>query len=96
MKIIKLNKKFIVNQKYNHRVGLKFTSYWSITQELSSAEQVEKTCERILGPASGRKMDYGNGRWCRYFGDRRDNPRPYYITFRDERDLTMVLLAVQV
>ena len=92
MKIVKLNKKFIVNKKFNHQVGLKFPSFY---HETSGAGTVEAACERILGPASGRKLDYGDGRWCRYFGDRRDNPRPYYITFRDERDLTMVLLAIE-
>lgn len=92
MKIIKLSRNFITNRKYGHSVGLKFVSFWDT---YGHAARIEKTCERLLGPSSGRKVDYGNGRWCAYFAGRVNifGHRSYYITFRDQKDLTLILLA---
>lgn len=92
MKIIKVTRNFITHKKYGHTVGLKFVSFWDT---YGHASRVEKLCERLLGSRSGRNYDYGNGRWSGYFGSNMNEygHRSYYITFRDQKDLTLILLA---
>jgi hypothetical protein len=49
----------------------------------------ESACRRHLGPA------FTSSSWYSYFGARngRRDSRPYWITFRNEADLTLVLLS---
>ena len=55
------------------------------------SSEIEKVCrERLKGGGWSRDQD-----WYSYYGDRnsRYDARPYWITFRNEADLTLVLLS---
>jgi len=89
MKIVKLNRRFRQFKEHGHVVALRFEG-WS-----KKATEVEKVCrEKLNGGGWSRDQD-----WYSYYGDRnsrydRDVTRPYWITFRNETDLTLVLLSV--
>jgi hypothetical protein len=87
MKVVKLTHRF-KQFRVGHTVALRF-SYW--TQQCKSVEQI---AEARLG---GMPWDrYGN--WCSYYGDRNGHSdrRTYWISFRREADLTLVLLSAQL
>jgi hypothetical protein len=91
MKIVKLNRRFRQFRDYGHVVALRFEGH----NKKSTA--VEKVCrDRLQGGGWFRDHD-----WYSYYGDRnsrydRDAVRPYWITFRNEADLTLVLLSVDL
>lgn len=88
MKIVKLNRRFKQFKENGHTVALRFNG-WSI-----KASEVERVCSHRLGGGSWNRQ----GQWCSYFGERngRNDVRPYWITFRNESDLTLVLLSVDL
>lgn len=86
MKVVKLNCRFKQYKEHGHTVALRFDT-WDI-----DANMYEKACRaKLEGNGWDRSQD-----WYSYFGDRRNNgPRPYWITFRNETDLTMVMLCTK-
>jgi hypothetical protein len=86
MKIVKLNRRFRQFKEHGHVVALRFEG-WT-----NQSKEVEKVCrERLQGGGWLRDQD-----WYSYYGDRnsRYDARPYWITFRNEADLTLVLLSL--
>lgn len=86
MKTVKLNRRFRMFKEHGHTVALRFDS-WS-----SDISHYESACRRHLG------SDWNKTSWFSYFGHRnsrhdRDASRPFWITFRNEADLTLVLLS---
>ena len=89
MKIVKLNRRFKQFKEYGHTVALRFESY-----QPKKISAYEKICrERLRGYGYTR-----DGDWTSYFGHAPDSnsSRPYWITFRNESDLTLVLLSVDL
>jgi hypothetical protein len=89
MKIVKLNRRYRQFKEHGHTVALRFDGYGSESQAM------EKVCREKL-KSHGWLRDHN---WYGYYGDRnsrydRDAARPYWITFRNEADLTLVLLSV--
>ena len=90
MKIVKLNRRFRQFRDHGHVVALRFSNGYS-----DKIRAVEKVCrERLKGGGWLREHD-----WYSYYGERnsrydRDVGRPYWITFRRETDLTLVLLSL--
>jgi hypothetical protein len=89
MKVVKLNRRFKQYKEHGHVVALRFSSYQPAT-----IAAYEKICRaRLRGHGYNREAD-----WCGYFGyaPNSTHPRPYWITFRNEADLTMVLLSTDL
>ena len=76
-------------KEHGHTIALRFTSWGSNESVL-----YEKACREKLG--GGGWLPSSD--WYSYFGDRsgRNSSRPYWITFRNEADLTLVLLSVNL
>ena len=88
MKIVKLNRRFKQFKDAGHTVALRFNG-WN-----TDVPKVETICRERLG---GRSYDNRNS-WYGYFGSpaRGNTYRPYWISFRNESDLTLVLLSVNL
>lgn len=87
MKVVKLNRRFKQYKENGHTIALRFASY-----EPKAISAYEKVCrERLRGYGYNRDAD-----WASYFGyaPNSNSSRPYWITFRRESDLTMVMLSV--
>jgi hypothetical protein len=89
MKVVKLNRRFRQFKEYGHTVALKFPHGHNL-----DAVVIEKAC-RVRLKDNGWSR---NHTWYSYYGDRpsRDALRPYWITFRNEMDLTLVLLSADL
>jgi hypothetical protein len=88
MKIVKLNRRYKQFKEHGHTVALRFDG-WD-----PKASAIEKICkERLTG--YGWLPDHD---WYHYFGARNSHTdkRPYWITFRNEMDLTLVLLSADL
>lgn len=88
MKIVKLNRRFRQFKQHGHTVALRFN------YRNNTATTVEKVCcEKLKGHGWLREHD-----WYSYYGDRNSRyaARPYWITFRNETDLTLVLLCTDL
>jgi hypothetical protein len=91
MKIVKLNRRFRQFKEHGHTVALRFEG-WT-----KKATEVEKVCrEKLKGSGWSRDQN-----WYSYYGERnsrydRNIGRPYWITFRNEAELTLVLLSVDL
>jgi len=89
MKIVKLNRRHKQFKENGHTVALRFEYY-----QPNAVSAYEKVCRaRLRGHGYDREAD-----WCGYFGyaPNSNAPRPYWITFRNEADLTLVLLSVDL
>jgi len=89
MKIVKLNRRYKQFKENGHTVALRFESY-----NPKTVSAYEKVCRaRLKGHGYNREAD-----WAGYFGHatRGNSYRPYWITFRNETDLTLVLLSVDL
>jgi hypothetical protein len=89
MKIVKLNRRFKQYKENGHTVALRFESY---NPQIVGA--YEKVCRaRLRGHGYNRDAD-----WSGYFGyaPNRNSSRPYWITFRNEADLTMIMLCATI
>jgi hypothetical protein len=89
MKIVKLNRRFRQFKEHRHQVALRFEG-WN-----EKATAVEKVCREKL--KSGGWLREHN--WYSYYGHASSSTgyresRPYWITFRNEADLTLVLLSL--
>jgi hypothetical protein len=86
MKIVKITRKF---KQYNsgHTVALRFDNY-------DESRAYEVAAAKIFPESIGGWRQHGS--YYSWFGARsgRSNSRPYFISFRDESAVTMVLLAI--
>ena len=89
MKVVKLNRRFRQYKEYGHTVALRFAHGFD-----PNARAVEKVCQDRLG-GHGYIRDHN---WYSYYGDRprRGDVCPYWITFRNEADATLVLLCADL
>ena len=88
MKIVKLNRRFKMFREHGHVVALRFTEF------NLNARVIEKVCKEKFRTSSWDAQ----GPWHGRFGTRPDpfSSRPYWISFRKESDLTLVLLSVEL
>jgi len=89
MKVVKLNRRFRQFKENGHTIALRF-DHWNP----AIISVYEKVCRaRLKGHGYNREAD-----WCGYFGHapNRNSYRPYWITFRREADLTMIMLSVTI
>ena len=88
MKIVKLNRRYKVFREYGHTVALRFTEF------NRNAIEIEKVCKSKFNTSSWNTQGLWHGR----FGHRPDiySSRPYWISFRNEADLTLVLLSADL
>lgn len=88
MKVIRLNRRFKQYKEHGHTVAIKFNQY------NDHARQVEHACNNLFD-SHGWNRD---ARWFCYFGERgrRGSRRPYWFTFRNEADVTLLLLSVNL
>ena len=86
MKTVKLNGRFRMFKEHGHTMALRFNGW---TADIS---RYESACRRHLG------SNWNKTSWSCYFGARngRSDSRPYWITFRNEADLTLVLLSADL
>jgi hypothetical protein len=87
MKVVKLNRRFRQFREHGHTIALRFPSY-------TESVPYEKTTRNKLGVGGWQRHDS----WYSYFGNRssRNDFRPYWITFRNEAELTLVLLSADL
>jgi hypothetical protein len=88
MKVVKLNRRFRQFKDHGHVVALKFINGYS-----DKIQAVEKVCrDRLKGGGWLREHD-----WYSYYGaPHGQHPRPYWITFRRESDLSLILLCADL
>lgn len=88
MKVVKLNGRHRHLKEHGHTIGLRFESYRPDTIAM-----YEKVCRsRLRGHGWNREGDWYGG-----FGHPvRGSSRPYWITFRNEADLTLVMLSIKL
>ena len=89
MKVVKLNRRFKQYKEHGHTIALKFSH-----GHTSDSVAIEKVCRTRLN-------DNGwlpSHTWYSYYGDRprRLAARPFWITFRNEADLTLVMLSAKI
>jgi hypothetical protein len=87
MKIVKLNRRFKQFKEAGHTVALRF-DHWT-----PEAHHAETICRSIW--AHGGYNIYAE--WYSYFGSATKSSngfRPFWITFKHESDMTMVLLGM--
>ena len=86
MKVVKLDRRFRQFRENGHTVALRFSSY-------SESVPYEKATRTKLGDGGWRRHDS----WYSYFGyGRVAGYRPYWITFRNEADATLVVLSTDL
>lgn len=86
MKVVKLNRRFRQFKENGHTVGLRFSSY-------PKSVPYETAAKKKLGGGGWVCHDL----WYSYFGHGRvAGYRPYWITFRNESDATLVLLSAEL
>ena len=88
MKIVKLNRRFKMFREHGHTIALRFTEF------NRNASVIEKICKATFRTSSWDAQ----GPWHGRFGHRPDpfSSRPYWISFRKESDLTLVLLSADL
>jgi hypothetical protein len=89
MKVVKLNRRFRQFKEAGHTVALRFEH-----GHTPDSIAIERACRDRLKENGWNR----NHSWYTYYGDRpsRDAVRPYWITFRNEADLTLVLLSADL
>jgi hypothetical protein len=88
MKVVKLNRRFNQFREHGHTVALRF-DHWS-----AKVSAVERLVEQRIGGKSWNR----SGDWSSYFGasNGHSDRKPFWITFRRESDLTLVLLSMNL
>jgi hypothetical protein len=88
MKVVKLNRRFRQFRENGHTVAIRFPHY---SPKVSNLEKFVR--HRLGGHGYDRQAD-----WCGYFGaaNGHSDRKTYWITFRNEADLTLVLLSVDL
>ena len=88
MKLVKLNRRHKAFKEHGHQWAFRWNSY-----EPTAVYQVEK----ILHSMHGSQYSYNQSVWKSGFGSpvRSNNGyRPYWVSFKNEYDATVVLLQV--
>jgi len=88
MKEVKLNRRFKQFKEHGHTIAFRFEGFGL------HARAIERICnQRLLGSGWSR-----NNTWYSYYGERLNcnEVRPYWITFRNETDATLVLLCADL
>ena len=87
MKVIKLNRRFRQFKHHGHVIAVRCDTW------LGEGVPLEKICQNKLG---GQSYLPDND-WHAYFGKANGRRfRPFWISFRREADLTLVLLSAQL
>ena len=88
MKVVKLNRRFRQFKDHGHVVALRFPHY---SPEIG-------TLERLVSKKLGGQSWDRAGLWCSYFGaaNGHSDRKTFWITFRRESDLTLVLLSADL
>ena len=86
MKVVRLNRRYKMFKDHGHVIGLRFPG-WD-----KDASNMERLCNAKLGSKWGQYPT-----WSGHFGSPNytdgSGRKTYWITFRDELDLTLILLA---
>lgn len=87
MKLVKLNRRYKAFKEYGHRWAFRFDSY---------DPKVVGPVERIFQDMHGSQyMWHRQTVWRATFGSpTRNGPRPYWVSFTNEQDATVVLLQL--
>jgi hypothetical protein len=86
MKVVKLNRRFTMHKEHGHQVALRFVS-WN-----DRAREVERVTKDTFG--SQYTWPSGYESWRGYFGKTNTGNRPYWITFRNPADLTLIMMKL--
>jgi len=87
MKVVKLNRRFRQYKNHGHVIAVRCDSW------MGEGVSLEKICDAKLG---GRGYMPTND-WHAYFGKNNGRAnRPFWISFRRESDLTLVLLSARL
>lgn len=88
MKVVKLNRRYKMFKEHGHTIALRFNEF------NRNAVVIEDICKAKFKTSKWNAQ----GPWHGRFGSRPDSfsPRPYWISFRDEADLTFVLLSADL
>lgn len=88
MKLVKLNRRYKAFKEYGHNWAFRFNGY---------DPGVIMKVERIFHNMHGSQYTYrGPTQWRACFGSpSKYGPRPYWVSFKNESDATVVLLALE-
>jgi hypothetical protein len=88
MKVVKLNRRFKQFKENGHTVALRFPN-WS--KQAIAVE--DHTCKKLGGGGWSRTDS-----WFSYFGasNGHSDRKTFWITFRNEADLTLVMLSLDL
>ena len=89
MKVVNLNRRFRMHKEHGHAVALRFDT-WN-----DRAREVERVTKDTFGTQyTWHTSSYES--WRGYFGkaNRRNSTRPYWITFRNPSDLTLIMMKL--
>jgi hypothetical protein len=87
MKVVKLDNRFRQFKDHGHVIAVRCNSWHA------EGIPLEEICRTKLGGRGWRPTNH----WYAYFGkDNGRKNRPYWITFRRESDLTLVLLSADL
>lgn len=81
MKIVKLTRNYIAYKRFKHTCGLRFSTW------CAEAAIVERASHTLLGSPYADDPN-----WRGMFSRRKTGTRPFYVSFKTEEMLTMVLL----
>ena len=89
MKIIKLDRRHIAKREYGFSHAMRFDRGWS-----KEARVYEQAAKRLFGD---HNFAYETSSWAGIWASRKDQTTgyfPYTICFRDDRDITALLIKV--
>ena len=89
MRLVKLNRRYKAFKEEGHTWAFRFSGY---------DPKIVGRVEKIFQDLHGSQYKYWGqaNAWKACFGSPRPNgPRPYWISFRDEYDATVVLLRLE-
>lgn len=89
MKVVKLNRRFTMHKAHGHEVALRFNTWDDRAREV----------ERVIQATFGSQYTWSTttyGTWRGYFGkaNSRTSSRPYWISFRNHSDLTLIMMKL--
>ena len=82
MKVVKLNRRFRMHKEHGHEVALRFSTWGD------RAREVERVTKDTFGTQYTWSSTYET--WC----GSRTSSRPYWITFRNPADLTLIMMKL--
>jgi hypothetical protein len=87
MKIVKIDKRYKVSDR-GFKIALRFDSY---SNEVGN---IERWCRDNIGQQSWEYSFQDSGQLTGYFGrsQKKNEPRPYYVAFKNEAYVSTILL----